>query len=154
MRPRSAFALLLVLAVTPACAAMDSLPGSPQYGDISGSAANQADRNGRITSLEAIQLDDSYKLGIGTAAGAVVGGLIGSQVSQGSTTGAVVGAATGAAIGSYGQSRLSKKDAQRITVSMAAGGQATVVQPVDARLTNGMDVRIEGSGESARVVPR
>ena len=34
-----------------------------------------------------------------------------------------------------------------------AGGQVTVVQPVDSRLAEGMNVRIDGSDEAARVVP-
>jgi outer membrane lipoprotein SlyB len=37
---------------------------------------------------------------------------------------------------------------------MATDGQLTIVQPMDGRLREGMPVRIEGSGESARVVPR
>jgi len=37
---------------------------------------------------------------------------------------------------------------------MATGGSVTITQPIDARLREGMSVRVEGSGENARVVPR
>jgi outer membrane lipoprotein SlyB len=37
---------------------------------------------------------------------------------------------------------------------MVTGGRVTITQPVDARLRQGMSVRVEGSGEYARVVPR
>ena len=148
---------VLAAALFAGCADLNSLPGSPQYGDTSGAVRSETERDGRISSLEAIKLDDNYKLGIGTAVGAVAGGLLGSQIGHGgtsSTIGAVAGAAAGAAAGTYAQSRLEKKDAQRITVRMITGGDVTVIQPVDARLTNGMRVRVEGSGETARVVPR
>ena len=36
---------------------------------------------------------------------------------------------------------------------MRTGGQVTIVQPVDSRLANGMAIRVEGSGDTARVVP-
>lgn len=49
---------------------------------------------------------------------------------------------------------MKKKDAQRVTVQMRTGGQVTILQPVDSRLRNGMDVVVEGSGETGRVVPR
>lgn len=37
---------------------------------------------------------------------------------------------------------------------MHTGGTVTIVQPTDDRLREGPAVRIEGSGEQARVVPR
>jgi ribosomal protein L27 len=35
---------------------------------------------------------------------------------------------------------MKKNDAQRVTVQMVTGGQVVIVQPVDTRLTNGMNV--------------
>lgn len=86
------------------------------------------------------------------AVGAVAGGLLGSQIGQGrgSTLATVLGAAAGAVV----ESKMKKKDAQRVTVTMRTGGEVTIVQPVDARLKSGMNVRVEGSGETARVVPQ
>jgi outer membrane lipoprotein SlyB len=143
------------IAVAAGCADMGSLTG-PKYGETSGAVISETDRQGTITGIQTIQVDDEYRLGIGTAVGAVAGGLLGSQVGsgRGSTAATVVGAAVGAAAGTVAESKLKKKDAQEVGVRMRSGGQLTIVQPVDSRLSNGMSVRVEGSGETARVVPR
>lgn len=148
-------AALFAMAVA-GCADMPQLGGGPTYGETAGTVAGQADRNGTITTLEIVQVDQNYKLGIGTAVGAVAGGLLGSQVGKGtgSTVGTVVGAAAGAAAGTVVESKMKKQDAQRVSVRMATGGSVTIVQPLDGRLRSGMAVRVEGSGETARVVPR
>lgn len=156
MNTRSMATAAAVILMLAGCADLPQLGGGPKYGDTAGTVASQADRNGTITALEIIQVDQNYKLGIGTVVGAVAGGLLGSQVGKGtgSTVGTVVGAASGAAAGTVVESKMKKQDAQRLTVKMATGGSVTIVQPVDGRLKNGMAVRIEGSGETARVVPR
>jgi outer membrane lipoprotein SlyB len=152
MNQRFAVPLLLCVALAAGCAEMGSLGGTT-YGETSGSTASQWDRNGTIAQLERIQVDEKYKLGIGTAVGAVAGGLLGSTIGD-STTATVAGVLLGGAAGTYAESKMSKKDAQRIAVNMVTGGRITVTQPVDNRLWEGMAVRVEGSGESARVVPR
>ena len=53
------------------CADMGSLRGGPDYGERSGTVESQADRDGQITALENIEVDEDYKLGIGTAIGGV-----------------------------------------------------------------------------------
>lgn len=138
------------------CSDMPQLGGGPKYGDTSGSVASQSDRNGKITALDVVQVDENYKFGVGTAVGAVAGGLLGSQIGKGdgSTLGAVLGAAAGAVAGTAVESKVKKQDAQRVTVKMATGGEVTILQPADSRLNSGMNVRVEGSGESARVVPQ
>jgi len=155
MKPNLSIPLLLAAALSFGCADMGSLGGT-KYGEASGTVAGQTDRDGNITTVEVIKVDDDYKLGIGTAVGAVAGGLLGSQIGSGSTStaAAVGGAAIGAAAGTYAESKLKKKDAQRVTVQMRTGGQVTILQPVDSRLRSGMNVRISGSGEAARVEPR
>ena len=155
MKSNFALPLLLAAALLFGCAEMESLGGS-KYGETSGTVSGQADRDGNIAAIEVIKVDDNYKLGVGTVVGAVAGGLLGSQIGSGSgsTVATVGGAAVGAAAGTYAESKLKKVDAQRVTVNMRTGGQVTVVQPVDSRLSNGMNVRVEGSGDTARVVPR
>lgn len=143
---------LLLIAFAGGCADMGSLGGT-KYGETGGTAASQTDRNGTIAQLENVKVDDKYKLGVGTAVGAVAGGLLGAGVGD-STTATVAGAVLGGAAGTYAESKMDKKDAQRVTVDMATGGRVTITQPVDARLRQGMSVRVEGSGENARVVPR
>jgi len=143
---------MLLMALVGGCADMGSLGGT-KYGETGGTVTSQTERNGTITQLETIKVDDNYKLGVGTAVGAVAGGLLGSGVGD-STTATVAGAVLGGAAGTYAESKIAKKDAQRVTVNMATGGSVTITQPIDARLREGMSVRVEGSGENARVVPR
>ncbi len=138
------------------CADMGGFGGGPRYGETAPATETAAARYGSIVGIEIIKIDPQYKLGIGTAVGAVAGGLLGSQIGsgRGSTAAAVAGAAVGAAAGTVAESKLQRNDAQNVTVRMRTGGQVTIIQPVDTRLTTGMNVRIEGSGETARVVPR
>lgn len=155
MKTNIAFSLLLVAALIFGCAEMESIGGS-KYGDTGGAVASQSDRNGTITALSIVQVDEDYKFGVGTVVGAVAGGLLGAQVGagRGATAAAIAGAAAGAAIGTAAESKMKKKDAQHVTVKMNTGGQVTIVQPVDNRLRTGMNVVVEGSGDSARAVPR
>jgi outer membrane lipoprotein SlyB len=152
MNQRIAVPLLLAAALVGGCADMGSLGGT-KYGETSGTVASQTDRDGTIASLENIQVDDKYKLGVGTAVGAVAGGILGSSIGD-SKTATVMGAVLGGAAGTYAESKIAKKDAQRITVDMKTGGRVTITQPRDDRLREGMHVRVEGSGENARIVPR
>lgn len=130
--------LLALLCVTflGACAELESLSqkGGTQFGETSGTI--QSDRNGTVTKVETIHVDKDYKLGVGTAAGAVAGAVLGGLA------------------GTYAESKLGKETAQQVTVKMATGGTVTIVQPSDGRLKSGLAVRVEGSGENARVVPR
>ncbi len=151
MKGHFAVLLLFVTVFASGCADTRSLGGGPDYGERSGSVISQSDREGYITALEIIEVDEEYKLGIGTAIGAVAGGLLGAKVSDGKT-GTVAGAAVGAAAGTYAQTKLNKSDAQRVTVQMRSGGQVVIVQPVNNSLADGMNVRIQGSGETGRVV--
>ena len=152
MKSHTAILLLLSATLSVGCAELGSLTGT-HYGETSGTLATQTQREGRITTLELVQVDDDLKLGVGTAVGAVAGGLLGSQMGSGSGA-TILGSAVGAAAGTYAEGKLKKKDAQRVVVQMATGGQLTILQPVNARLRSGMSVRVEGSGETARVVPR
>lgn len=156
MKTRVLVPAVLFAMVAAGCNDMPKLGGGPTYGDSSGAVTSQSERSGKITALETVQVDEKYKFGVGTAVGAVAGGLLGSQIGKGdgSTLGAVLGAAAGAVAGTAVESKMKKQDAQRVTVKMSTGGDVTIVQPVDARLKSGMNVRVEGSGESARVVPQ
>ena len=152
MNQRIALPIMLCVALVGGCAEMGSLGGT-KYGETGSATTSQSERDGTIAQLENIQVDDNYKLGVGTAVGAVAGGLLGAGVGD-STTATVAGAVLGGVAGTYAESKISKKDAQRVTVNMVTGGRVTITQPVDSRLRQGMRVRVEGSGENARVVPR
>lgn len=152
MSMRIVMPLLLLASLFSGCAEMGSMGGTG-YGESSSTPVNQTDRTGTITRLESIQVDDKYKLGVGTAVGAVAGGILGSEIGD-SKTSTVVGAVLGGLAGTAAESKMRKQNAQRITVNMRTGGTLTIVQPVDTRLREGMHVRVEGSGTNARVVPR
>lgn len=147
--------LALAASLMAGCADMGSLSG-PRYGEGSTPTTVQSEREGVITQIEVIKVPADFQFGIGTVAGAVAGGLLGSQVGSGGgrTTATVVGAAVGAAAGTVAESRLKQQDAHRVTVQMSTGGQLTITQPVDGRLRSGLYVRIDGSGDKARVAPR
>jgi outer membrane lipoprotein SlyB len=138
-------------AIAVGCADMGSMGGTT-YGETDSAAASQSDRDGTIARLENIQVDANYKLGVGTAVGAVAGGILGAGMGD-SKTATAVGALLGGVAGTYAESKITKKDAQQITVNMRTGGSVTITQPRDDRLREGMRVRVEGSGETARVVP-
>lgn len=152
MNQRIALPLVLCAALVGGCAEMGSLGGT-KYGETGSTAVSQSERDGTIATLENIQVDDKYKLGVGTAVGAVAGGILGAAV--GDTGATVAGAVLGSVAGTYAESKMGgKRDAQQITVNMVTGGHITITQPRDDRLRQGMRVRVEGSGENARVVPR
>lgn len=152
MKQRIAIPILGLAVLLSGCSDLGSLGGT-RYGESERTTASQSERNGTIAQLENIKVDENYKLGVGTAVGAVAGGLLGAGIGD-SKTATVVGAVVGGAAGTYAESKLKKKDAQRITVNMATGGRITITQPPDDRLREGLQVRVEGSGENARVVPR
>jgi outer membrane lipoprotein SlyB len=148
---------LLCLALVAGCADNGGLSGT-KYGESGTSAttttptAAVGERDGTISTIENVKVDDDFKLGVGTAVGAVAGGILGAAV--GDTKGAAAGAVIGGLGGTYAQSKMDKENAQRVTVSMKTGGTLTIVQPINSALRPGMAVRVEGSGENARVVPR
>jgi outer membrane lipoprotein SlyB len=152
MKIRIVVPLILLAAFAGGCADMGSLGGT-KYGETSGTTVSQSDRLGTVAKLENVQVDDKYKPGVGTAVGAVAGGILGSQVGD-STTATVAGAVLGGIAGTYAESKIKQQAAQQVTVNMATGGRVTILQPADGRLSVGMAVRVDGTGETARVVPR
>ncbi len=151
MNAQKMFPVLMCVALVGGCAEMAS-KDTTQYGSTSGSVSNQTDRRGTIASVENIEVDGNYKLGVGTAVGAVAGGILGAGVGD-SKTATAVGAVLGGLAGTYAESKIKDKTVQKVSVDMKTGGRVTIVQPVDTRLRNGMYVHVQGSGENARVVP-
>lgn len=153
------YRILMFLIVTILTAGCADLGGS-KYGEgsapVSSAGEQASDRYGRVTGLETVQVDKDYKFGVGSVVGAVAGGIIGYQFGGGTgkTLLAIGGAVAGGAAGTAAESKLNKQDAQKVTVAMQSGGTITIIQPVDSRLRNGMNVRINGGGDTARVAPR
>ena len=151
-RLRCLCSLALVAVLTVGCSSGGGTGGT-RYGETSHNTMKQSDRYATVSDLETVKVDEKYKLGIGTAVGAVAGGLLGSQIGDG-TGATVAGAVLGGAAGTYAESKMGKNIAQKVSLAMDTGGKVTIVQPEDSRLRVGMKVRVEGSGENARVVPR
>lgn len=133
----------LTLMLLAACAATQNAPGG------------EAEvRYGRISEIENVMLDADKKLGIGAVVGAVAGGLLGNQIGGGTgkTVATVAGAVAGGYAGSAVQSKTEKKAGQQLTVRLDNGASVGITQPADPGLKVGDRVRIDGSGEDARVV--
>ena len=123
----------------------------------SGSGYGEAEvRNGRIERIDPVTLTSEHQLGVGHVLGAVGGGALGHPFGGGKAkvVAQVIGSLGGGAIGGQVQKNFSQpQPGQVVTVTLANGVAVGVSQPVDASLRVGDCVRIDGSGQSARVVP-
>lgn len=117
------------------------------------SAGESQVRFGTITNIQSVTME-GRKFGIGTILGGVAGGVLGHQVGGGTgkDIATVVGAVAGAATGNVVERNMSQQQGQAVTVQMTDGGTVTVTQPVNPSLAVGNKVRIDGSGENARVI--
>lgn len=148
---------IIVMAVALASGCADMAP--VRYGQTAAPApVNERvqDRHGRVAKVEIVQVDDNYRFGVGTVVGAVAGGIVGSNIGGGSgnTLATVLGAVAGGYAGTAIESKTKKQQAQQVTVDMDTGGRLVINQPIDNRLRSGLRVRVEGAGDTARVVPR
>ncbi|WP_147375723.1 glycine zipper 2TM domain-containing protein [Noviherbaspirillum cavernae] len=109
-------------------------------------------RYGRVTRIDNVQIDSSAHMGLGSIIGSVAGGVLGYQIGGGTghDVAAVAGALGGAALGTAAQSRMEKQSGQHITVALNNGVVVGITQPA-SNLRVGDQVRIDGSGNSARV---
>lgn len=111
-------------------------------------------RYGRVERIDIVTVEGDKKLGVGTVIGAVAGGIIGHQVGGG--TGKVVataaGAVAGGVIGNKVENRNQGQAGQHVLVKLDTGGSVGITQPSNANLRVGDRVRVDGSGEDARVV--
>ncbi|MDE2600473.1 MAG: glycine zipper 2TM domain-containing protein [Rhodocyclaceae bacterium] len=110
-------------------------------------------RYGQITRIDTVEVDGDKNLGWGTVIGAVAGGLLGNQIGAGNgrTVATVAGAAAGGFAGTAVESKTKKQTAQHIFVHLSDGTTVGITQPA-SDLRVGEKVRIEGNGNSARVV--
>jgi outer membrane lipoprotein SlyB len=112
-------------------------------------------RFGRITKIESVTIDGDAHLGVGAIIGAVAGGVLGHQIGGG--TGRDVATVAGVLAGGYAGSKVQAKTSDKrtghhIIVQLDNGVSVGVTQPADPLLRVGDKVRIEGSGEDARVM--
>jgi len=114
-------------------------------------------RMGRIEQITSTQLQHSHQIGVGAIVGGLGGLAVGSLIGNGNgrDVAQVVGAIGGAVAGNEVQKRYEQPvSGQQIIVRTGTGVLVSVTQPVTTSLRVGQNVFIEGTGESARVIPR
>jgi outer membrane lipoprotein SlyB len=112
-------------------------------------------RYGRIERIDPVSLEGDHQLGVGHVLGAVAGGVIGHQFGHGSgqLLAQVLGSVGGGYLGGQIQNKyVERRPGQHITVTLNSGIAVGVTQPADAGLRVGDCVRVDGSGQNARVV--
>ncbi len=114
-------------------------------------------RQGVVEQITATQIQSNHHRGLGAVVGGLGGLGIGSLIGGGTgrDVAMVVGTIGGALLGNDVQKRNEQPQAaQQIIVRVKSGVLVAITQPVDARLSVGQKVYIEGNGEGARVVPQ
>lgn len=140
----SALAFVFALGLT-ACATQGAQPGEMEI------------RRGTIEQINATQIQTNQHQGVGAIVGGLAGLGIGSLIGGGTgrDVAMVAGTIGGALIGNEVQKKHDQPIAgQQIFVRTNAGVLVSITQPVNAALRVGQRVYIEGSGESARVIPQ
>lgn len=115
-------------------------------------------RTGVIEQINLTTVKSNHDQGVGAILGGLAGAGIGSLIGAGTGKDVAIaaGAILGAVGGNYAQQRYydQPQAAQQIFVRLQSGVLVTITQPVNTALFQGQRVYIEGSGSSARVIPR
>lgn len=127
-------------------------------GSNEGGAGEMEIRSGKIEQITLTQMQTNHDSGVGAVLGGLGGLGIGSLIGRGTgrDVAMIAGALAGAAGGNYAEKKNYDQpvQAQQIIVRVKSGVLVSVTQPVNAVLTKGMNVYIEGAGNEARVVPQ
>ncbi|OMQ30673.1 glycine zipper 2TM domain-containing protein [Pseudomonas putida] len=141
--------ITLISLVLCACTAVDA---------GSGGAGEMEIRSGKIEQITMTQMQTNHDSGVGAILGGLAGVGIGSLIGSGTgrDVAMVAGALAGAAGGNYAEKKKydQPQQAQQIIVRTKSGVLVSVTQPVNAALSKGQSVYIEGTGNEARVVPQ
>jgi outer membrane lipoprotein SlyB len=112
-------------------------------------------RHGRVARVDAISLQGDSQLGVGAVLGAVAGRALGHSFASGDsrTVAQVVGALGGGHAGSApGGDYPARRPGEHLTVTLNRGVAVGIAQPGASGLRAGDCVRVDGAGETARVV--
>jgi outer membrane lipoprotein SlyB len=112
-------------------------------------------RYGRVAQVENVTIEGPHHLGLGSIIGAVAGGVIGHRFGggHGRDVTTVAGALAGGAVGNA-VDRPESQPAQHIIVKLDNGVAVGITQSLNSgSFRPGDRVRIDGSGNDARVVP-
>jgi len=120
--------------------------------------SEQEIRTGVIEQITLVQVKSNHDQGLGAVIGGIAGAGLGSLIGAGTGRDVAIaaGAIAGAFGGNYAQQRYYDKPeaAQQIYVRLQSGVLVMITQPVNPALASGQRVYVEGSGSSARVIPR
>jgi outer membrane lipoprotein SlyB len=127
-------------------------------GSNEGGAGEMEIRSGKIEQITLTQMQTNHDSGVGAVLGGLGGLGIGSLIGRGTgrDVAMIAGALAGAAGGNYAEKKNYDQpvQAQQIIVRVKSGVLVSVTQPVNASLSKGMNVYIEGAGNEARVLPQ
>ncbi len=135
------------------------LSGCASYAPYGGPQPGAVEmRQGVIEQITAAQLPGPQHAGVGAVIGGIAGAGLGNLIGRGN------GRAVATVLGTLGGSLLGNEvqqadfdrplPAQQVVVRVDNGVIVAVTQPVNPALYPGMRVYLEGSGITARVVPR
>ena len=111
-------------------------------------------RFGRIVQIDPVSLQGDHRMGLGMVLGAVAGGVLGHQFGGGNGRDVmtVMGTLGGGLFGRHVENNsVDRRAGQHIIVKVNNGVAVGITQPADPALRVGDQVRIDGSGEDARV---
>lgn len=114
-------------------------------------------RRGVVEQISAAEISSSHHQGVGAVVGGLAGLGLGSLIGGGTgrDVAMVVGTIGGALAGNEVQKKHDKPVAgQQIVVRTSSGVLVAITQPGQSGLRVGQRVYIEGSGDSARVLPQ
>lgn len=111
-------------------------------------------RYGRIHRIDAVSIDSDAHLGLGAVIGSVAGGVLGHQFGGGNgrDVATVAGVLAGGYAGAQVEKNQVKRPGQHIIVQLNNGVAVGITQAADPNLRVGDAVRIDGTGNGARVV--
>jgi len=122
-----------------------------------GGGAPMEVRTGVVEQIKPTELQGEHDTGLGAVLGGVAGAGLGSLIGAGTgrDVAIAVGAIGGAFAGNYAQRRYEKPVAgEQVIVRLQSGVLIVVTQPLGTPLRVGQRVYVEGTGQSARVLPQ
>lgn len=112
-------------------------------------------RNGTVTNVRPITIEESKSSGVGMIAGGALGGVAGNAIGGGTgrAIATVGGALLGALAGNTVENRVNRSSGLEITVRLDNGETRVVAQEADVPLSVGQRVQVISGAGPTRVTP-